>query len=79
MRTRDWERMGMIEIVENRCKYFTGTIKDVCDKGVAYRKGSYIPCFRRSNYSGEECEFAEFPTREEAKAEVEQMAGQRKY
>ena len=73
MRTKSGKRMGMIEVFTNTCKHFTGTKNAACGKEVAYRKGLYIPCFRNSNYSDGECEFAEFPTEEEAQAEVEQI------
>ena len=77
MRTKDGERMGIIDVIANTCKHFTDTSKCTCDKGITY-KSLYIPCFRNSNYSGGECEFAEFPTKEEARAKVEQIKKTRK-
>ena len=73
MRTKDGERMGIIDVIANTCKHFTGTSKCACDKGIIYREGSYLPCFRNSSYSRGKCEFAEFLTKKEARAEVEQI------
>ena len=78
MRTESGKRMGMLDTIVNTCIYFTGTINVVCDKGITYKKSLYIPCFRNSNYSRGECEFAEFPTKEEARAEVEQISRREK-